>query len=1255
MITPPAFATQPLSLESPEQAEPSKPLAEAAEPAQPAVQGPRPASVFPDVRATPTLHGIAPVTVKRTPLSKHFHVSDQQLLILEYDNLSQKMQALHNQQPGFKAFTQQNPAEPAAKYAEALQRYWTDQQPDKFNPASPQNQLMDLHRQMLSTQAALRVVDGTLSPASKRLIDTALQYPALAARERAIPAGARPGVYPLAVNDSSKMGALLAGAFMISSRDGSSSTPPPWPDSGRTLLADDQNGPVVLYTPSEGFEEFDTPAHLRAALVQRLNDGGSQAGLLTQSLASPVASGEELLRAFVPLAGDPLAEIMPFLLQRQYRQVAAALAQLTPGAATAAQIAAVEAASQWDPLLDGDNAMLARNELLARKQQPHWLKNLTPAQELFYLQLQHAETASAALLAPKLATIPSLNTFAKERLNSVIQEQYPSAQIDPDRLMVSAVTQTRVHTGRQGVPQDRWVSTRQHSLTELALKNPSQWPAGERGKHTEVTYTLALTDAQGVLVLDAAGQPVKLGTEQLKALVNRADVGGQYTQLLEKQLTTEAPSAEAAALHSAWKANQLDAMKTEAFVAQLNPEAYTQPSTTDSSVKRGALWVAAVLDHPDPAERPQVDGNTLAVSALHERGLPVQGVFVIHNDVDESLVLYTHDSPDGLAFRELANRAALQQLLADKKWQLYSAQRKSPVKKDDLRQAVDAAKSAVNDPAWLLNLLVSTHKLAGGPITLHPITGNVQDELYRQQTRLLVDKADEQSVSSAEVAAQSRSNKAMFGIEAASIFLELIPVLGRGVSAGVRLGKAALHALRTSGSSLPRLLSQPGRWGATYANFALGGAGIPLINRAPLRPVLSGVGGRTLNVNRQLLPPPATLPPAIPSTSTGITRQAANPASFFPDYTPPVISQYAAPQNVLDGVRMRGDGTYQVGEQWYVRYTDGSGIEHPYPISSAFRIEGGPVRVTNAAGRTVAVLEPGASPGQWRANELRGGMPGPVSALPTSEYLSGSRGNLVEAHFSPTKLPVVRHWFRRDMYQFYQRMMSGQMPARPPAFALPEGATPQHALREAFKVSDVVVLGERHDEIAVLQLLRDSMQTLQESGVRTIALEGVERDATGATIDAGFGRIGAGARPPGMSPTLSEVVEVARQHQITIKPLDHRYLTRRADTPHLYRDAGDNKLGVQRLQEFNYHASRMLQDRAPGEKVLVVVGRAHMNTSQGVPGVAELNGGVGIGVYPADASRKSSAAVPSSLPHNPKSSVIGSKTAGDYQIFQQIT
>lgn len=1178
----------------------------------------------------------------------------------------------------------------ATQYPQALEEYWSTQQPVENQPSvqmSPQSQLLTLHKQQLSILAALRVSDGTLSAAGKELIDNALRYPTLEAREKKFADGDRLGVYPITVDDKTERGAMLPGAFLITRQDGSSATPPTWP-KGRTLELNDKNGPVVIYTPSEGFEEFATPAQALQALANSLNQGATRAKLLVQALSPHLQNGpdpitgQDLMSSVEPSSGDVLAEAMSWMLRRQHADINTHLSTALKPADTvnplldSTSLQGIDNAADWSYLLDGSNAMLARDAKLVDKNQPEWLKNLTPIQEAVFMQLEQTQESSLDTLAPLLEKIPSLGSFSRDRLNAAIKKRYPNAQVDADKLMVQVHTRTGVHGGR-GTGQPLYSRQDPVSLTDLALKNPTGFPANERGTFTDIKMTLALVDTQGRPVLDPSGEPVSLDTDTLKQLVNAADVGGEYTKLLKQETDPDAVSGSAAQLRTAWKANLRDAMEQEAYLAELNPDAYKEQATENPTTKRAALLVDAVLSNPDPATRSQVEGKTVVAHSLIHRGLAVQGVMVIGNQTDSSLALYTPKAPDGITFREVADHKALDALLGKEGWAAYIAKRKSPVSKDDVAEFKDAIKSNLFNPMKLLSseVLVSSVKLLGGATSLKPIEGNVQDHLYKQHVQMVIDRADHQSVSSAEVARQSTLNKIEFGVEVALIFADLIPVLGKGVSTGVRLGKAGVTALRAHSRILPHLIKKPGLARAIYSDFTLAASGISNVRAAPMRPVFksSTVGALTPRPGPRALPAPDSLPPAIASTSTGASAVAT---PRLTNLTPPTrdLSAYAVSEEIISGQPLRSNGTYNVDGNSYIRFTDSALVSRVYQIDSAFHARSGWVNILDPtipstaprSSRIVASVQH-AGKGEWRLNQLPGGMPTRVAVpgapsagaeapagkrLPDAEYLSINNGRLVEADFTTKNLPVARAWFRRDLHRFYQNMITGgQMPPRPPRLEIAPGTSPGDLLRRAYEISDVVVMGESHNEIASFQMIKENMQALKEAGVTTFYIENTETNATGQLRDAGMGAY----RPSGASPTLSELVQLAKANGITVRSLEHRYLTRHADMPDFLKGVGDNDRGITRLQEVNYYATRILQNRKPGEKVLVLAGRAHMNTTRNVPGLAELNGGVGIGVYPDTAFNKSVAISGPSVRRDPGAVVTGSHTAGDYQVFQKVT
>ncbi|TFY86291.1 hypothetical protein DYL59_22745 [Pseudomonas kairouanensis] len=1142
----------------------------------------------------------------------------------------------------------------ATQYPATLQEFWTTPRPTELNPKnlnSPQNQLLALHKQQLSTLAALRAADGTLSPTSKTLIDNALQHPTLAEREKNFPDGTRPGVYPLTIDDGTERGALLAGTFLITQTDGSFATPPPWP-KGKSLALDDTHGPVVLYTPGEGFEEFATPAQARQALAKRLDDGGINADLLLQTLplslqtrAEP-PTGEDLMHSVAPLDGDVLAEGIPWMLKRQQAEVEASLAENPLSSTT------IDVAADWSYLLDASNALLARNSKLADKLQPEWLKNLSPAQEAVFAHLEQAQEKSAAALVPLLEKIPTLGTFARDTINEALHKQYPNAQVDADQLMVRARTRTHINNGRKSSSHTPLEKTTRLSLTDLALKNPTAFPAGESATFTQTTFHLALTDKQGKPVLGTDGKPVVLDTDQLKALVNTADVGGEYTRLLNKELATDAVSGLAAERRDAWKTSQADLMAKEAFLAELDPAAYKAEAKNDKTTKRGAQWVAAILEHPDPAGRPQVDGETIVTQALVQRGLPVQGVMVIGNSKDPERVLYTPDAPDGITFREVASQEALNALLDKNEWRIYTRNLKSAVARDDVVKAKEAIQQNAiglgTNPVAAYDVLVKTLKLTGDTSTLTPMTGNYQDALYEQQVQLLRDKADHQSISSAEVASQSLHNKVQFGIEVASIFLDLLPVVGKGVSTAVRLGKAGVTALRANANLLPKLIKNPALGRAIYADFATVGASIPMVRTTPLRPVAKAP-------LRAIEPTPRTIatnsPPAATTSTSTRTLAPVTSTSDTVASTGRDLSAYAVPNTVILGRPLRPDGTYNVGDNFYVRFTDGTGSNRVYQIDSAFHARNGQVNIidpnvplTAAKGSRIKASLQSAGNGEWRLNNLPGGKRHRARTTPpTDEYMDRviTGKGVHDFNGDAATTGRLRRWFIRDMDDFYAR----PLPARPQISSVGINATPKSAINDVLAQPGVrgLVLGEVHHEPVGYQFLIDQMQTFKNNGVTVIYLENAQflQGAPGFGSSAYTQADAIYAYPrqydsafKSNSPTTLDVIKAADAHGIKVIGLEHRELTMHADN--LRSRSGNYQSWPHRLKETNYMATRIIDQTPIGEKFVALFGKAHMNTYDNVPGVAELTKGIGISLSPA---AKSSSSLVCHPPHTAAPSI----------------
>lgn len=282
----------------------------------------------------------------------------------------------------------------------------------------------------------------------------------------------------------------------------------------------------------------------------------------------------------------------------------------------------------------------------------------------------------------------------------------------------------------------------------------------------------------------------------------------------------------------------------------------------------------------------------------------------------------------------------------------------------------------------------------------------------------------------------------------------------------------------------------------------------------------------------------------------------------------------------------------------------------------------------------------------------------PRVALPLDEYATSksTNGALIKDHFTPDRIELTREKFSLEMKAFYADMASNGLPRRPVIPDVTGPTAPNQLIAEALKKTDVLVFGENHEDVASLVAMRDAMKTFQAGGVKTIYMEGITLDAYGLVADKKLAQTI--KYRTGGSTLYEELKKAAEAFDIEIMPLEHQYLTRHSDNPDHFSglDTLSKKspeyqaLSKQRLEEMNYYGARQVMKNELGGKSVVWVGRAHMNTSENVPGIAELTGGIGIGVYQ-KANIGESMARKSTAPKNPAAELSAAdETAGDLQL-----
>lgn len=1041
----------------------------------------------------------------------------------------------------------------------------------------PQRELLvRVRKQILATLAVLGTIDGTLTPGSRALIDAVLRYPTKTARATAFLDEPCPQVYGLCMAD----GTRFAGVFILS------------PDSSNPPA-----GTVVLYTQGEGFEEYSNLQEMLAALVLRLDEGDSAGGLLASSLPNKVVRalvagwrGQRTI-ALCPVYDDFVFDSVRSLLSKQLQDVAFVL-----GSDKALVAGTVQRGLDLALHLDVADAFVARNRRLELHETPVWIRSLSRADRQRLERDEQAAQEKNQLLGALLEGIPSLGSYTREKLRDKLREfldgrglhSVSVRDIDPDRVKVIQSEWVRLHhVPVPGVtPVYEKTYTTEYSLTELALKNLSPWEKSLSWTSKDALGAV-LTYADGRPVIDSQGATVKLYRELLEGWVNALNIGHRYMEdIFKRRFDVATAQGEAHFLREAWLDAQAATLKYEVGLAALSPIAYRTPSSNNPSKKRAAQWMSVVLASPKAAHRTKVDGLAVVVShlALGKPGTSpmnggsqlVHGVFIVSVADQPQMVLYASGAPDERVIREVLSEAHLRKLLMQPRWQAY------------LRERL-----AVSDPRLISLVLTPTH---GMEMRLVPCDTPLLPEMYRLMVARMKLHVEKGAVSNEQLSRRSTLNKVLFGIEVAGHLLDMMPwathwmskALGRWVS----LARTAVQTFRARGQNIPGLIVRQGRAGRILTMEAAAqsagqtvAAGIrPLPVRAPLMAWQAGMVAQ-----------PALQVPRAVRLSSFIPRAWESSAVPSPEA-----------QTLMRGLEPNSRDIYRTeAGEYLIRPSDALGNERVYRIKGDFRLYGEgdlTVQVIDAHSRMEVGLLKQPGRGQWMPVSLKGSGVGSstLGGLPNHEYLhtpAYARREHQVSSLSSIQRKVYQAWFNRDMKRFFSRVM---LRPRPAPLSVGPTTTVDELIERVFAQSDGLVIGEAHNEIASVNFFLEKMQVLKRHGVRTLYVEGL------SATDQPYRRI------RGSDPRY-QVCRAAQEQGISVRGLDDNLLTFHLDPR---TGIGRVDLSKKRLPEMNYFGVREIERCHPrdGGKWVAWVGAAHMNTSEGVPGLAELTATVGVWV-----------------------------------------
>jgi hypothetical protein len=458
------------------------------------------------------------------------------------------------------------------------------------------------------------------------------------------------------------------------------------------------------------------------------------------------------------------------------------------------------------------------------------------------------------------------------------------------------------------------------SLTELILKNTKPWEKSLNWAESDV-LNATLADSTGKWVRDANGNPITVKKEVLEQWIKDLNVGPNYIDsVLKPNLYPSPMTGQAQALRDAWIAAQAAILQHAATMAQWDPDAYSTPLPSDASQKKAAAWVAAVLTSPDPKTRAAVDGQAVTANALMfnpasdapdgRGGQTVNGVLLITTAVDDAIVLYAPDAPDGQVFREVRHLNEIANLTRASAWQGYLA-----------------ARLPAN--TRLLNPRLAPH------------ANNLLSGLYRQNHMHLAQQVDDQTVSNEELERTSTTNKVWFGVEIALTALGADLGPGRLSSTAVKwiiqTGRIALQTVRKLGRTLPGLIVRQG-----FARRAM-------VETATASATLTGTA-RTSDISLRTLPYMLNVQASAttsmnPSILLGYQREFQRRAASL-----------AVPGGIPAGSSLsEGSGIYRTPTSLLVRSPQASGDDIVLRIQDSFNLydpNGVVARVLTPSGAT---------------------------------------------------------------------------------------------------------------------------------------------------------------------------------------------------------------------------------------------------------------------------------------------------------------
>lgn len=225
----------------------------------------------------------------------------------------------------------------------------------------------------------------------------------------------------------------------------------------------------------------------------------------------------------------------------------------------------------------------------------------------------------------------------------------------------------------------------------------------------------------------------------------------------------------------------------------------------------------------------------------------------------------------------------------------------------------------------------------------------------------------------------------------------------------------------------------------------------------------------------------------------------------------------------------------------------------------------------------------------------------------------------------PKSIPVQTRFFelRAKLRNDANQILSVDLPPRPTMPVIEPQTSPAQFIQSLYQQTDGMVIGEFHSSVASKKFIIDNMPLLAQQNVKTLYMEHLLTDLHQVDLDRFFDTgimsdkllkdlrtLDTGhMTDPQKVYNFEKLVLKAQQHGIEIRAIDcaasYHLKGLRLPTP------------TTRQQMMNYFASRTIRRHQAimgKHKWIALVGNSHCNIYRTVPGLAELEGAIGIRV-----------------------------------------